>query len=241
MPPRTLQRPSPKQPPTRTLRATQAGYHAGARELSVYWSQTSSPPKLPDQSTISPPPIDSGKNPMGRSRYVITEPDKPHFLTCTVLEWLPLFTRPALVDILLDCWRYQQANQGLRLYGYVILENHLHFVAQAPDLGKCVSSFKSFTARKIIDHLQARGAERLLQRLRFAKRAHKTDRVYQFWQEGSHAELVYSAEVMRQKLDYIHHNPVKRGYVDQAEHWRYSSARDYTGQAGLIEVDRWYS
>ncbi|MGZ8915414.1 MAG: transposase, partial [Methylobacter sp.] len=44
--------------------------------------------------------------------------------------------------------------------------------------------------------------------------------------------------VMRQKLDYIHHNPVKRGYVDQPEHWRYSSARNYAGQDGLIEVIR---
>ncbi len=138
---------------------------------------------------------------MGRSRYVITEPEKPHFLTCTVLEWLPLFTSPARVEVLLDCWRYQQSSQGLRLYGYVVLENHLHFVAQAPDLGKCVSSFKSFTARRIIDQLQERGAERLLQRLRFAKCGHKNDRVYQLWQEGSHAELVYSAEVMRDKLD----------------------------------------
>ncbi|MGZ8182658.1 MAG: hypothetical protein ACXWT1_11900 [Methylobacter sp.] len=43
---------------------------------------------------------------------------------------------------------------------------------------------------------------------------------------------------MRQKLDYIHQNPVKRGYVDQSEHWRYSSARNYAGQAGLIEVIR---
>jgi hypothetical protein len=46
---------------------------------------------------------------------------------------------------------------------------------------------------------------------------------------------------MRQKLDYIHHNPVKRGYVDIAEHWRYSSARSYMGSDGLIEIDRWYS
>lgn len=176
---------------------------------------------------------------MGRSRYLITEPEQPHFLTCTVMECLPLFTRPALVEILLDCWRYQQSQQGLRLYGYVVLENHLHFVAQAPELGKCVSSFKSFTARQIIDHLENKGAERLLQRLRFAKRAHKIDRVYQLWQEGSHAELVCSAAVMREKLDYIHHNPVKRGYVDRAEHWRYSSARNYAGQAGLIELDRW--
>jgi len=176
---------------------------------------------------------------MGRSRYVITEPDKPHFLTCTVMEWLPLFTRPALVDILLDCWRYQQMHQGLRLYGYVVLENHLHFVAQAPDLAKCLNSFKSFTARQLIDYLERKNAERVLERLRFTKRAHKVDRVYQLWQEGSHAELVYSAAVMHEKLDYIHHNPVKRGYVDRAEHWRYSSARNYAGQEGLITVDRW--
>ena len=177
---------------------------------------------------------------MGRSRYVITEPEKPHFLTCTVMEWLPLFTRDYIVGHLLDCWRYQQNHHALNLFGYVVLENHLHFVAQAPDLGKCVSQFKSFTARTIIDDLQRRGAERLLQRLRFSKRAHKADRVYQLWQEGSHAELVYSERVMHQKLDYIHHNPVKRGYVDLAEHWRYSSARNYAGQEGLIEIQQWH-
>jgi hypothetical protein len=46
----------------------------------------------------------------------------------------------------------------------------------------------------------------------------------------------YRATVLRQKLDYIHQNPVKRGYVDSPEHWRYSSARNYAGQVGLIEV-----
>lgn len=177
---------------------------------------------------------------MGRSRYVITEPEKPHFLTCTVMEWLPLFTRDYLVSHLLDCWRYQQKHHALSLFGYVILENHLHFVAQAPDLCKCVSQFKSFTARTIIDDLQSKGAERALQRLRFSKRAHKADRVYQLWQEGSHAEMVYSETVMREKLDYIHYNPVKRGYVDLPEYWRYSSARDYAGREGLIEIQRWY-
>ena len=45
---------------------------------------------------------------------------------------------------------------------------------------------------------------------------------------------------MRQKLDYIHRNPVKRGYVDLAEHWRYSSARNYAGVEGLIDIQRWY-
>ena len=164
---------------------------------------------------------------MGRSRYVITEPDKAHFLTCTVTDWLPLFTRPALVDILFASWRYQQANQGLKLFGYVIMENHLHYVAQAPDLAKCVQTFKSYTARQILDYLTQRGAEATLRQFRVGKRAH------------SHAELVCSEAGMLQKLEYIHLNPVKRGYVDVPEHWRYSSARTYTGQDGLIEIDRW--
>jgi len=51
---------------------------------------------------------------------------------------------------------------------------------------------------------------------------HKTDSKYQFWQEGTHPKQILSEEIMRQKLDYIHNNPVKRGYVDLPEHWRYS-------------------
>lgn len=176
---------------------------------------------------------------MGRSRYTITEPDKPHFLTCTVVEWLPVFTRPETVQILLDSWCYQREHQGLKLYGYVVLENHLHYVAQAKQLDVCVKNFKSFTARKIIDYLQANQVERLLTRLHDAKCAHKTDRYYQFWQEGSHAELIFSEDIMRQKLNYIHANPVKRGYIDEAEHWRYSSARNYDGKPGLIDIDPW--
>ena len=110
--------------------------------------------------------------------------------------------------------------------------------ADHPD--KCLSSFKSYTAGRLIELLQACRAERLLDRLRLTKQAHKRDREYQFWQEGSHAELICSEPVMRQKLDYIHQNPVQRGYMDLPEHWRYSSARNYLGQAGLIEIDPWF-
>jgi len=121
---------------------------------------------------------------MGRSRYVITEPDKPHFLTCTVVEWLPVFTRPQAVAILLDSWRYQRAHEGLGLYGWVVLENHLHFVARAPRLDKCVASFKSFTAARLIELLEQHNAAPILKRLRFAKPAYRSDREHQFWQAG---------------------------------------------------------
>lgn len=160
-------------------------------------------------------------------------------MTCTVMEWLPVFTRLDTVQIVLDCWRHQREHKALKLYGYVILENHLHFIAQAKNLNNCVHSFKSFTARQLIDYLQAHHAERLLTRLRFSKRAHKIDREYQFWQEGVHAELILNEALMRKKLDYKHANPVKRGYVRLPEHWRYSSASHYAGLESLLEIDLW--
>ena len=96
---------------------------------------------------------------MARSRYNFAEPDRPHFLTCTVVEWLPVFTRQEAVQILFDSWAHLQRHQGLRLYGFVVLENHLRAVAQAGDLPAVWRRFKSYTARKLIDLLEARRAE----------------------------------------------------------------------------------
>ena len=45
-------------------------------------------------------------------------------------------------------------------------------------------------------------------------------------QEKIHPQAIIDDEMMRQKLDYAHNNPVKRGYVDEPVHWRYSSARN---------------
>ncbi len=81
--------------------------------------------------------------------------------------------------------------------------------------------------------IQATNAQRLLGLLKFFKRAHKTQSTYQLWEEGSHPQLIESESIMRQKVDYIHYNPVKRGYVDKPEDWRYSSARVYAGLPGL--------
>jgi putative transposase len=173
---------------------------------------------------------------MTRTRYKILEPHLPHFLTCTTVAWLPVFTRPETVQIVLDSWSYLQKNRGLKLYGYVILDNHLHLAAWSPDLSTDIGDFKSFTANRIIKHLKEQNAETLLRLLRYFKAMHKKDREYQLWQEGSHPQALQNNDMMRQKLEYMHYNPVKRGYVDDPTHWRYSSARNYAGGEGLIEV-----
>ena len=174
---------------------------------------------------------------MGRSRYKITDPALPHFVTLTVLHWIPVFTRPETVAILFDSLRFL-GREGLKVYAYVVLENHCHFVLQSEALDRDIGRFKSWSARELIRYLAQNNVRQILEQLAFYKKAHKDDRAYQFWQEGVHPELIQSEEMMRQKIDYIHYNPVKRGYVDVPEHWRYSSARDYAGQSGLLEVCR---
>jgi len=161
-------------------------------------------------------------------------------LTCTILNWLPIFTRQESVQIIIDSLKYLQEKENLKLYAYVILENHLHLIAQSDDIGRSMRHFKSFTAKALLKLLQKENAQTLLEQLRFYKKAHKTDREYQIWQEGYQPKLIQTDDMMISKINYIHHNPVKRGYVDDTKHWRYSSARDYEGMEGLIEVERFW-
>ncbi len=173
---------------------------------------------------------------MARSRYKILENTQPHFLTCTVVDWLPVFARPALAEIVLSSLQFLQDNNRIVLYSYVLMENHLHLIASSADLKKEIGDFKSYTARTIIDELDKERAVGLLRQLQLAKLPHKKDRFHQFWQEGSHPQLIQGDEMMRQKIEYIHNNPVRKGYVDDPVHWRYSSARNYAGLNGLINV-----
>jgi putative transposase len=173
---------------------------------------------------------------MTRTRYRICETEYPYFMTCTIVGWLPVFTRPEAVDIVIQAWRYAQRERDFLLFGYVILENHLHLIASALELPSVMQGFKSYTARQIVDLLERRAARVLLRQLRAHKLRHKVQSDYQVWQEGSEPKQIQTEEMMWQKLEYMHNNPVARGYVDDPVHWRYSSARNYAGQSGLIDV-----
>ena len=78
----------------------------------------------------------------------------------------------------------------------------------------------------------------ILEQIAFYKKAHKIQTTYQLWQEGFQPKLIKDEKMMIETINYIHQNPVKRGYVDVAKHWRYSSARDYEDIKGLIDVER---
>ncbi|MEP1095525.1 MAG: hypothetical protein ABJG78_10465 [Cyclobacteriaceae bacterium] len=59
----------------------------------------------------------------------------------------------------------------------------------------------------------------------------------QFWQQHNKPIELWSHDVIDQKVDYIHTNPVESGFVFELQHWKYSSAMDYSGGRGLLEID----
>jgi REP element-mobilizing transposase RayT len=177
---------------------------------------------------------------MGRSRYKIYESTYPHFITCTILHWIPIFTRTESTDIIFNSLKFLQKSDNLKITAYVILENHLHMIASSDDISKTMTKFKSYTAKELINLLQKSNAKTILDQLAFYKKAHKTQTTYQVWQEGIQPKLILDDKMMIARINYIHNNPIKRGYVEESKHWRYSSARDYEGIEGLIDVERFW-
>ncbi|MHB8069107.1 MAG: REP-associated tyrosine transposase [Desulfobaccales bacterium] len=172
-----------------------------------------------------------------RTRYKITDKDEPFFITSTIVEWIPVFTRKPYVDILIDALTFSRENKGLKLFAYVIMDNHFHLLISGENLSNTIKDLKRHTAREIIKLAESEKKFWLLQQFKFYRLAHKSDSQYQVWQEGFHPKQIFSEETLRQKIDYIHHNPVRIGWVDKPEDWMYSSARNYLGLEALMEID----
>ena len=173
-----------------------------------------------------------------RSRYRIHEPRGTYFITGTVVAWLPVFTTAARCDILIDALKYCRSHKGLKIYAWVILDNHFHAVLAAPDLVRVLADFKRHTAQRILQQLEAEGCEWLLNQFEYFRAKHKSESRHQVWQEGSFPKEIDTDEMLAQKIDYIHNNPVKRGLIAGPEHWRYSSAHEWlVGSEPVMRCD----
>jgi REP element-mobilizing transposase RayT len=157
-------------------------------------------------------------------------------MTCSVIEGIPLFKEPAVVNFILEGFVFLQQKRSVELNAFVIMENHIHFIVKGEDLSEHIRNFKSFSAHRIINYLKENKKARTLRKLKIAKLDHKIESDFQVWAEGSHPQQLSTYKMVSQKIDYIHFNPLKRGYVENPEHWRYSSAKNYRGLDGLIPV-----
>ncbi|GIK41934.1 MAG: hypothetical protein BroJett011_57670 [Chloroflexota bacterium] len=175
-----------------------------------------------------------------RSTYRITPESNIYFITTSTRLWVPILFNETIFKILLDSLKYCQKNKELKLHAYVIMTNHLHAIVshnnhdQIPNV---VRDFKRHTATEIKNYLQDLGD---FSQLFWIKLFHNKERGdNRIWQEGYHPIAIKSAAFFEQKLNYIHFNPVKKGFVEQPEHWKYSSARNYLlGDESLIVIDR---
>lgn len=81
--------------------------------------------------------------------YIIRGQEKIHFITATVVDWIDVFTRKTYKDVVIESLAYCIKEKGMLLYGYVIMSNHIHFIAQSKDgkLSDLIRDFKKFTAK----------------------------------------------------------------------------------------------
>ena len=172
-----------------------------------------------------------------RSRYKFLTDNDFYFITITTVEWIPIFTRAKYCDMFIESLRYCRQNKPMKTHAFVLLDNHAHMVVSGKNLSKVFKEFKSFTAREVIRLARFEDRVWLLNQLSFWKKKYKTDSDHQVWQEGVHPQLIANEKMLRQKIEYIHDNPVKAGLVEKPEHWVYSSASNYILGRGILEVE----
>jgi putative transposase len=172
-----------------------------------------------------------------RTSYKVYENEAMYFVTSSIIEWVPIFTSKVYFDILVNSLNFCTQNKDLKIFSWVVLDNHFHLVCQAPELSKTLQSLKRHTAKEILAQLELDNKDWILNLFAFYKKRHKIESHHQIWQEGFHPKMVISDDMLTQKIEYMHYNPVKRGYVERAEDWLHSSAGYYsTGKESLVSI-----
>jgi len=172
--------------------------------------------------------------------WTIDQLGELYFCTDTVVGWHAVLTSPVYFGAIIESLKYCRMKKGLRLHGYVIMPNHMHTIVSAANgsLSGIIRDYKRFTSQRISSLLEADGNQRFLRYFRTVARREGRGNTYKIWQGGSHPELIVSQGFFLQKLNYVHENPVRKGYVDRPEHWVYSSARNYyLNDHSVIHVD----
>ena len=177
-------------------------------------------------------------------KYKIRDQEKLHFLSFATVEWVDVFTRTMYKDVIVDSLKYCQENKGLLLYAWVIMTNHVHLIISSKEGIKqedIIRDLKKHTSKQLLKLIEENSREsRRNWMMRTFKRAgekNSNNKYYQFWRQDNHPIELTTNEMMEQRLDYIHHNPVVEGIVDEPEYYLYSSARDYAGMKGMLELN----
>lgn len=164
-----------------------------------------------------------------------------YYITFDVYGRLNLFVRPSFVIPLLDSLNFYRYKQQFKLLGYVIMPDHLHLlilVYGQATISDIMRDYKTFTSKRIINQAEVENIQEWL--IAFQTAGNETERSEnKVWQDGFWDKTIFTEKLLRQKLNYIHRNPVRAGLVDDVVAYPYSSYRNYEFDDNtLIEIDK---
>ena len=149
------------------------------------------------------------------------------FFTATILEWKHLLKNDEYKEIITQSMKFLVKDERVKIYAFVIMPNHIHLVwrIHEPHLLQNVQrDFLKFTAQKMKAKLKTENPEYLE-----SYRVNAKDREFQFWERDPLSVELLSLNVIKQKIDYIHSNPIhpKWNLAQTIVDYKYSSARFY--------------
>ncbi|MFE3872248.1 transposase [Flavobacterium sp. ZS1P70] len=176
------------------------------------------------------------------TKYKATTTEEAFFITITAVGWIDIFTRLNQKYNIINALEYCQKNKGLEIYAYCIMSSHIHLLCKGTNgyvLSDIMRDFKKYTSKKIIQTIQEMPESRREWMLVYFTKAceHlKKEQHYNVWQNGYHAEIVETNQFIKQKVNYIHNNPVKDKIVTLPEDYYFSSARNYAGLDNDLKI-----
>ncbi len=176
-------------------------------------------------------------------KYKFLNQEQAYFVSFATVQWIDIFTRKVYSDVIIESLKYCQKHKGLILYAWCIMPSHVHLIigTNKEPMQNILRDLKSYTSREIkeqiIKYPKESRREWLLWMFKRAGIRNRNNKEWQFWQQHNHPIELSSNKVIDQKLEYLHYNPVVAGYVESPEHWMYSSARNYYGKQGLLDIE----
>lgn len=177
-------------------------------------------------------------------KYKFLDKGGLYFVSFATVYWIDIFVREQYFKIITDSLDYCRKNKGLEIYCWCIMSNHVHLIIRAKDNNPEVvlGRFKEYTSKKlqqeIENNMRESRREWLLWMMERAGMKSSNVKKRQLWQHNNKPIELWSSDVIDQKVNYIHNNPVVAGFVAEPWHWKYSSAIDYcVGKKGLLDID----
>jgi REP element-mobilizing transposase RayT len=176
-------------------------------------------------------------------KYKFYNKEHMYFVSFATVYWIDVFVRELYFEEMVNSLDYCRKNKGMEIYCYCIMPSHVHLIFRARDSnpGDILRDFKKHTSKQlqglIMDNPKESRKEWMLGMMETAGSKNSNVKFRQFWQQHNKPIELWSPEVIDQKVDYILNNPVVSGFVYEPHHWKYSSALDYMGEKGVLEID----